>query len=79
LAIDRSAAAGYDNRIDLRPHLRVLERAKWLVLTFTLSATLTSLALTYVFAEKYAARRRGPAGRRESEGETSLGFSLRCG
>jgi len=40
--------------LDLRPSLRVLGRAKWLILTFSLSAGLSALGLTYVFSEKYA-------------------------
>ena len=44
-----------EQRFDLRPYLRVLDRAKGLIITFTLSAALTALALTYVFSEKYSA------------------------
>jgi len=41
--------------IDLRPHLAVLLRQRYLILTFCLSAALASLALTYMFSEKYVA------------------------
>ena len=39
----------------LGPHLRILARYKHLILAFCLSATLSSLGLTYVFSEKYLA------------------------
>jgi uncharacterized protein involved in exopolysaccharide biosynthesis len=41
--------------IDFKAHLAVLSRYKWLILTFCVSAGLTSLALTYVLSEKYLA------------------------
>lgn len=40
---------------DIRPHLAIVLRQKYLILTFCVSAALTSLALTYVFSEKYVA------------------------
>lgn len=40
---------------DMRPHLAVLLRQKYPILLFCLSASLSSLALTYVFSEKYVA------------------------
>lgn len=40
---------------DIRPHLAILQRQKYLILLFCVSASLTSLALTYVFSEKYVA------------------------
>src|SRR5688572_10411972 len=42
-------------RFDLNAHLAVLTRYKWLILTFCVSAGLTSQALTYVMSEKYLA------------------------
>jgi uncharacterized protein involved in exopolysaccharide biosynthesis len=45
----------YEEAIDLRPYLAVVMRNKYLILTFCLSAALTSLALTYVVSEKYVA------------------------
>ena len=42
-------------RLDLKPYLRVLSRAKGLIATFTVAAALTSAGLTYVFSEKYSA------------------------
>ena len=44
-----------EERFDLRPYLRVLARTKGLIFAFSASAALGSLALTYVFSEKYAA------------------------
>ncbi len=41
------------DRIDIAPYLEVLNRRKFLILTFCLSAAITSLGLTYVFSEKY--------------------------
>lgn len=40
---------------NVRLYLEVLARHKLLILTFCLSAALTSLALTYIFSEKYRA------------------------
>jgi len=42
-------------RFELAPYLGVIARQKHLILTFCLSAALTSLALTYIFSEKYLA------------------------
>jgi uncharacterized protein involved in exopolysaccharide biosynthesis len=44
-----------DETFDIRPHLALLLRHKYLILTFVVSASLASLALTYVFSEKYLA------------------------
>ncbi|MFH0825701.1 MAG: Wzz/FepE/Etk N-terminal domain-containing protein, partial [Pseudomonadota bacterium] len=44
-----------DNPIDLSRYVGVIRRRRTLILSFCLSATLTSLALTYVFSEKYRA------------------------
>jgi len=43
------------DRIDITPYIEILIRRKYLILTFCISAALTSLALTYVFSEKYLA------------------------
>jgi uncharacterized protein involved in exopolysaccharide biosynthesis len=40
---------------DLRPHLEVVARHKGLILTFCLSAAVTSLVMTYVMSEKFQA------------------------
>jgi uncharacterized protein involved in exopolysaccharide biosynthesis len=40
---------------DLRPHLAIVARYKYLILTFCISAALTSLAMTYVMSEKFEA------------------------
>lgn len=43
------------NQFDFRVHTAVLSRYKWLIVTFCVSAAITSLALTYVMSEKYLA------------------------
>jgi uncharacterized protein involved in exopolysaccharide biosynthesis len=43
----------HDESFDLRPYLAVVVRNRYLILTFVLSAAVTSLALTYVVSEKY--------------------------
>jgi uncharacterized protein involved in exopolysaccharide biosynthesis len=40
---------------DLRPHLQIVARFKYLILTFCVAAALTSLAMTYVMSEKFQA------------------------
>ena len=40
---------------DLRPHLAIVARYKYLILTFCVAAAVTSLAMTYVMSEKYRA------------------------
>ena len=45
----------YDESFDLRPYLAVVSRNRYLILTFCLSAALSSLLLTYVMSEKYLA------------------------
>lgn len=44
-----------EEQFDLSRHLDVVRRSKYLIATFCISAIISSLALTYIFSEKYVA------------------------